>query len=134
MFELSRHFNGAPVAVSTIAQSQNISKKYLHNLLTVLRSSGLVKSAWGKKGGFMLSRNPSEITLNEIVAALDGPVRVVECLGDEYCERSGECAVRGVWKEINGAINDILSRTTLQDLIETASVNCGSPSMPEYSI
>ncbi len=136
MFELSRHFNGSPVAVSAIALSQNISKKYLHNLLTVLKSSGLVRSVWGKKGGFILSRNPSDITLNEIVAALDGPVHLVECLADEYsCDRTGECAVRGVWKEINRAINDILSHTTLRDLAEMdAGISCSNRSMPEYSI
>ena len=113
---------GRPVRKREIAAAEGITEAYLEQLLTRLKSAGLVKSLRGNKGGFLLARDPGEVTVADVVRVMEGPVSLVDCL-HEGCERMTGCAVRSVWSEANRAIEDVLSRTTIAGLAgETANL------------
>jgi len=119
MLELGLHHGGPPTLLCTISESQDLSKKYLHALLTDLRSAGLVRSIRGSKGGFMLVRSPEAIDLCEIVAALEGPLSPVDCVEDaDVCDKADGCVVREVWQDLTDVIQRHLSGITLADLLE----------------
>jgi Rrf2 family protein len=108
----------SPVMMGDIAKRQDVSRKYLHALLTSLKQAGLVRSIRGAKGGYALARNPSDITVSQIVKALEGELSIVECLHDAVpCDRGDTCRSRPVWSELNDAISSFLDRMTLSKLI-----------------
>jgi Rrf2 family cysteine metabolism transcriptional repressor len=128
MLELARCYGDAPVLMGTLAEREEISRKYLHTLLTGLRSAGLVNSIRGARGGFVLARHPSEIKLSEILHSLEGPLSLVDCVGDKKsCGRAGHCAARGVWQELSEAIAGVLNSVTLHDLIAPDTRLCTEP-------
>jgi len=109
-----------------IAQRQDISVKYLEQLMAVLRSAGFVRSIRGAKGGYILAKAPDQIKLSEVLHCLEGSVTMVECVEDEdYCARAADCAARQVWAQVQQAIEDVLHSITLQDVINRAK-NKGS--------
>ncbi len=119
MLELAMHHGDSPVLMSSIAENQNISRKYLHALLTSLRSAGLVRSVRGSRGGYTLSHDPHQIRLNEIVHALEGSFAPVDCIDEEHiCDRADLCVIRDVWADLSNAIETYLSSITLADLME----------------
>ena len=111
--ELSLRYGSGPVMVREIADSQEISERYLEHILNTLRTSGFLRSTRGPKGGYELARAPSEITLGDIVRSLEGPLDVVSCTGDYECGRASECATFYVWKEIKETIENVLYSITL---------------------
>ena len=118
MLELARHFGQEPVLMSTVAERQGLSRKYLHALLTTLKSAGLVRSVRGAGGGFVLTKAPPKIRLSEVLHALEGPLSLVDCVADpRVCRKSSRCATRRVWQELSGAIENVLDNATLQDLL-----------------
>jgi len=118
MFELARGFGQAPVLMSTVAERQGLSRKYLHTLLTALKSAGLVRSVRGAGGGFVLARPPAEIKLSEVLRALEGPLSLVDCVADKRaCDRSNHCPARRVWQELAGAVENVLDNVTIADLV-----------------
>lgn len=120
MLELARCFGRSPVLMGTLAQREGLSRKYLHALLTALKSAGLVHAVRGAGGGFVLARAPSEIRLSEILYALEGPLSLVDCVADtRACGKASRCTARRVWQELSGAIEDVLANVTLEDLIES---------------
>jgi cysteine synthase A len=117
MIELAIQFGKGPVLIGTIASNQEISLKYLHAILSRLKSQGLVRSLRGRRGGYVLSRAPGHITLQEIVRALEGPMALVDCVADSsICPRAPFCITQTVWHDLSYAIDEILDRTTLADL------------------
>ena len=121
MADIARHADGGqPVPLRDVAERQHLSKLYLSQLAMPLRNSALLRSVWGNKGGFLLSRTPGEIKLLDIVEAVDGPVGIMDCVLDpNYCERVDTCDCFGILCAINKEITGILSRFTLADLLET---------------
>lgn len=120
MLELARCYGGPPVLMSMLARREGISRKYLHALLASLKSAGLVRSVRGAGGGFLLSRAPSEIRLNEILHAVEGPLSLVHCVSrPAACKRARTCTARRVWQDLSGSIEQVLSGVTLGDLIST---------------
>jgi Rrf2 family protein len=120
MLGLARQFGEAPVLMGALAEKEGLSRKYLHTLLTALRSAGLVRSIRGASGGFVLARPPAEIRLDEVLQAVEGPLCLVDCVDDEQiCGRSNRCTARRVWQELSDAIKDLLANVTLADLIAT---------------
>ena len=118
MLELGRCFGDEPVLMGTLAEREGVSRKYLHALLTSLKSAGLVRSVRGAGGGFVLSRDPSEITLAEILYALEGSLSLVDCVADDQaCDRSDQCTARQVWQELSAAIEGVIDNVTLEDMI-----------------
>jgi len=125
MLELARQFGKAPVLMNTLAQRQNLSRKYLHALLTALKSAGLVQSVRGPGGGFVLARPPTEIKLSDILHAAEGPLSLVDCVADSrVCNRSKRCPARRVWRDLSGAIEDVLDNVTLEAMVASGVKKC----------
>ena len=118
MLELASHYGEGLIELKEIAKKENISLKYLEQVIIPLRAAGLVKSVRGSKGGYLLAKQPSEICLNDLVDILEGPVNLVECLKDsKVCQRSSFCVTRDIWKEVSEAIYKIFRSITLEDMV-----------------
>ena len=118
MLELASHYGEGPIELKEIANKENISLKYLEQVIIPLRASGLIKSVRGSKGGYALAKPPSEICLNEMVEILEGPLNLIECLHDpKTCQRVPTCVTREIWKEVSDSINGIFRSVTLEDLV-----------------
>jgi len=123
MLDLAVHYGGGPINVRDISCRQEISGRYLEQLLTPLRAAGLVRTTRGPHGGFTLARPPSGIRLIEIIQIMEGSTAPVECIDDAgTCPRSESCVTRGVWEEVRNATDQVLKSTTLQDLLERQEI------------
>jgi Rrf2 family protein len=123
---IARGYGGPPVSISTISEEQDISGKYLEQVVSPLRRAGLVTSQKGVKGGYVLAREPREVNLWDVIQALDAHPHLVECVDDpSTCNRSDCCVAHDVWKLLDGRLQDFWRGFTLQDLLtetsETAS-------------
>lgn len=119
MLELAMQSGTGPVPLRDLASRQEISAKYLEQLLIPLKAAGLVKSIRGARGGYLLAHESTAISLYDIVRALEGPLSPVECLEDPtFCERVGGCTVHLVWGEMGKILVDFLTQMTLADLVE----------------
>lgn len=122
IIELAQHESNQPLQLKIIAQRQEISVKYLEQLMAVLRSAGFVRSVRGSKGGYMLAKAPNQIRMNEVLRRLEGTVATVECVENENtCSRSADCAARYLWIQVEHAIEQVLESMTLQDLVVKAN-------------
>jgi Rrf2 family protein len=122
MIELARHDLNRPLQLKIIAERQEISVKYLEQLMAVLKSAGLIKSIRGSKGGYVLARGPNQIALSDILHCVEGPITTVECVEDcTTCTRAVDCAAREVWTRVEQAIEQVLQSFTLQDVADMAS-------------
>jgi len=118
MLDLATYYGKGPVALKDIAKRQEISEKYLWQLISPLKIAGLVNSTRGPSGGYTLAKKPSEITLNDIVSVLDGPLCIVDCVKDpSLCKRSANCVTREVWSETSEELSKVLASKTLEDMI-----------------
>ena len=118
MLELAMNSGKGPVPLRDLASRQEISAKYLEQLLIPLKGAGLVKSIRGARGGYMLAHDPSRISLYDIVRSLEGPLAPVECVEDAaYCDRVGGCTVHLVWGEMGKILVDYLTSLTLAELV-----------------
>ena len=133
MLELAAHYGEGAIELKEIAQKESISPKYLEQLITPLRTAGLVKSSRGSKGGYSLGRPPSEIYLKDVYEVLEGPVCFVDCLRDpKVCPRVSSCVTRDIWQEVSEAVGKIFRSITLQDLLQRKKQKEGiAPSMYE---
>ena len=121
ILELAEKDGSGPLRVKTIAQSQDISAKYLEQLMSILKSAGFVRSMRGSKGGYMLAKAPNQIKLSDVFDCLEGPVTTVECVEDkDFCARAADCVARQVWAQVQQAITNVLQSITLQDLVDRA--------------
>ena len=119
ILELAANYGKGPLQTNLIAKRQEISVKYLEQLMAILKASGLVKSIRGAKGGYILAKKPDEIKLSEVFYCLEGPVITVECLEDQSaCTRIADCVSRQLWAQVQQAITNVLQSMTLQDLID----------------
>lgn len=121
IIELALNAEKKPLQLKIIAQRQDISVKYLEQLMAVLRSAGFVRSVRGSKGGYVLAKPMEQIKLNEVMHSLEGPVTTVECVEDEnYCNKVADCAARKVWIKVERAVEDVLQSISIKDLVEEA--------------
>ena len=120
MIDLAEHQNCGYVALKDIADRQNISKKYLEQIIPILNKSDILKTTRGSQGGYMLSKSPDKYTVGEILRLTEGSLAPVDCLNQDpiQCERSGECATLPVWQGLNRVINEYLDSITLQDILD----------------
>lgn len=117
MLDLAENGGGKLVLLKDIAERQEISKRYLEHMMTLLRNSGLVVAERGASGGYRLARAPGEIRLDEIFEALEGEIAPVDCVRDSgVCQRADDCAARDLWCEVTAAMKTVLNRQTLADL------------------
>ena len=122
MIELARHDLNRPLQLKIIAERQEISVKYLEQLMAVLKSAGLIKSIRGSKGGYVLAKTPNQIALSDILHCVEGPIATVECVDDcSRCKRAADCTAREIWTRVEQAIEQVLQSFTLQDVADMAS-------------
>jgi len=127
LLDMAQHYNQGPVQLGDIAKRQNISVKYLEQIIIPLKKSNYVKSVRGPKGGHALTRPPEEITVGEIVALLEEGDSLVECTDhSEVCERSATCPTRLIWHEAAKALFDKLNTITLADLLHQGQALAGA--------
>lgn len=114
MMELALREGTGRVQAQEIAAAQDISPGYLEHLLAALRKASLVRSVRGQHGGYELARAAEQITLREIVEALEGPIAPLECVDDSAsCERADRCATRDVWSKVAHAVSGTLEEMSL---------------------
>ncbi len=124
ILELAGNYDKGPLQIKVIAQRQDISVKYLEQLMTILKSAGFVRSTRGSKGGYILAKTPNQIRLSDVFTSLEGPVTTVECVENEnYCVRVADCIARQVWIQVQKAVVNVLDSITLQDLLDRAKDN-----------
>jgi Rrf2 family protein len=119
MVELGLNYGQGPLLLKKIAKREEISEKYLSQIIIPLRASGLVNSFRGAHGGYVLARPPEEITLKDIVGVLEGNFNLVGCIKNpSECSRVSVCVTRGLWDSLGKKIAQILEAVTLADLVK----------------
>ena len=119
MVDLAQRFTEGPIPLAEIAKRQDLSAKYLEQLIILLKGAGLIRSARGRRGGYMLARKPDQISVGEIVETLEGKLALVECVSDpELCYRSPECPTREIWVGMTGALKKELFSLSLKEVLQ----------------
>ena len=135
MIDLAQHGEHEPVSIASIAARQHISESYLEQLIPKLRKAGMIVSVRGAGGGYMLAKPASEISVGDVLRALEGNLDPVDCAGlpgASGCEGSNGCVTKYVWQKINESINQAVDGMNLEELIRetksenTAEVNSGA--------
>ena len=118
LLDMAEHYNDGPIHLMTIARRQDISVKYLEQIIIPLKKAQYIKSVRGPKGGHALAKPPEEITVGEIVAVLEEGVSLVECSRNgDACRRAPFCPTRHIWLEAARAMFERLDGITLADLL-----------------
>jgi Rrf2 family protein len=121
MLDLAQHQGEGPVQIGDIARRQDISVKYLEQLIIPLKKANYIKSIRGPRGGHMLAVSAEKITVGEIVKILEGGIDLTDCIGNpEICPRAEQCVTRDIWAEATDAIYSKLNSITLANMIEMA--------------
>ena len=119
LVDLAHHNGQGPVQIGEISKRQDISVKYLEQLIRPLKQASMVTSVRGPKGGHMLAKDPADITLGQIVRLFEGQAELVECISNpEQCNMADDCQVRLAWKEATRVLYEKLDSTTISDLIQ----------------
>ena len=119
MYDLAVHYGDGPQSIKMIAERQTIPEAYLEQLIALLRKAKLVISNRGAMGGYRLAQKPEEITVGQVLRALEGGLNLVDCLiEEEQCGKSCACPSRVVWLKIQEGLNKIVDGITLQDMID----------------
>lgn len=119
MLDLALNDTGEYVKVREIAKRQEISEKYLEQIIAVLNKAGYVRSTRGAQGGYKIAKDPSQYTVGMILRLTEGSLCPVDCLETESneCERCDTCETLQVWKDLNNAINKVVDSVTIADLV-----------------
>jgi Rrf2 family transcriptional regulator, cysteine metabolism repressor len=135
MLELSLRKGDVPARLDTISRAQKISPKYLGRIMTALVSAGLVRSRRGKNGGFELARPLVEISILNILQAVEGSVALAPCVENpRICRESGKCATLEVWRKVSETMASVLGGITLDDLASRHRAKKASASEFDYCI
>ena len=119
MLDLALKHGKGPIFLKEVSRSQEISEKYLGQIIMPLKAAGLVKSYRGAHGGYTLQRDPEKITVREIVSTLEGDLNLVECVTNPAsCNRFAVCVTQQVWCQVARAIAETLEGITLADLAQ----------------
>lgn len=121
MVDLGVHAKEKHISLKSIAERLKLSENYLEQLIALLKRSELVGSVRGAQGGYFLTKDPVDITIGDILRALEGSLAPTECTcegGKHKCAKDGNCVTQSVWEKIRDGINDVVDSITLQELIE----------------
>lgn len=119
MMDLADH-KGETIKLKDIAARQDISEKYMEQIIAVLNKAGYVRSTRGAQGGYQLVREPKEYTVGMVLRLTEGSLAPVECLAENAlpCEREAKCATVEVYKKIYEAVNNVIDNFTIQNLLD----------------
>lgn len=128
MIDLASRPKNEKSSLKDIATRQEISDKYLEQIIAMLNKAGYVRSVRGAQGGYYLTKNPEDYTVGMILRLTEGSLAPVSCLDDDsqVCERKEMCVTSIVYKKINDAINEVVDGITLQDLLDWQDEKNGS--------
>lgn len=120
MLDLAQHDTGVPVRIKEVSVRQDISDKYLEQIISILHKAGFVKSIRGPQGGYFLTKKPADYTVGMILRLTEGSLAPVTCLEQEEneCSRHENCVTLQVWRQLDEAIKDVVDRITLADLMD----------------
>ncbi len=118
MLSLALHANDEIQTIKSISKEQHISEKYLEQIISPLNKAGLVRSFRGAQGGYTLAKAPEDITAGEILRVLEGSLSPVECIENQACPMFSQCACLAIWSDIKQAIDQVVDRYTLADLVK----------------
>ena len=126
LIDLAEHKESGFVPLGEIAVRQNISKQYLEQIVSLLNTSDLLKTNRGKQGGYMLAKQPSQITVGQILRITEGSLAPIACLEDEVnqCERLETCRTLSMWNGFYKVIVDYLDSVTIQNISEQFAEQC----------
>lgn len=129
MIDLAQHYNEGFIALKDISKRQNISKKYLEQIIPFLNRNNLLNANKGHMGGYQLAKHPSEITVKEILESAEGSLTPVNCMDNSpnLCENCSQCLSLPIYEGLYKVIDEYLSGITLQDVID-------QPRIDDYSI
>ncbi|MBT3221215.1 MAG: Rrf2 family transcriptional regulator [Proteobacteria bacterium] len=120
LLEIATRQGNGPVPLSAIAESQQVSQKYLEHIIGKLRKGGLVSSSRGLKGGYLLVNEPKDVTLLDVITALGDDCSMAECcINPTACARSDTCPTRPVWIMLGDRLREFWQGFTLEDLLST---------------
>ena len=121
LLDMAIYQNEGPGTLNNIAERQGISEGYLEQLMMPLKRAGIVKSIRGAHGGYLLTKDPKNVTVGEIIRVLEGPIAPGACVDEENpeaCVRSSFCATRIVWAKVRDSISGVLDSFSLEDLVQ----------------
>lgn len=126
IFELANRQSEGPCKIGAVAEAQGIPVRFLENILSSLKSAGIVDSARGKDGGYFLAKPADSITVGEVIRFIQGPLGPVECTTreDDDCSFYDDCVFRPLWDKAKEALEAVYDGTTFQDLINQAEKGC----------
>ena len=126
MLDIAQHGSDGYISLKDVTKRQGVSDKYSEQIINQLNKAGFVKSIRGARGGYMLSKKPSEYTIGMILRLMEGSLAPVACVEDESsCARSEHCVTIDVWKKLKDAIDNVVDNITLQDLLDKCNDTVG---------
>lgn len=128
IIDLALHHNDGYVSLKDIAERQDISKKYLEQIVPMLNKSGILRTNRGNKGGYSLSKTPDQLSVGDVLRATEGSLAPVACLDDEpnLCPRQENCSTLYIWEGLFKTITNYLNSITIQEIVDKMSENSGS--------
>jgi Rrf2 family iron-sulfur cluster assembly transcriptional regulator len=130
MLDLAMNETDKPVTLAGISERQSISLSYLEQLFSRLRRSGLVKSVRGPGGGYRIAKKLDQISVSEIISAVDELIDATQCGGQENCHDEGRCMTHDLWSSLNVKILEYLSGVSLADLVASNEAKSKGQSKP----
>ena len=122
MVELGENWGNGPLSIREVSRRQEISEKYLEQIILQLSRAGLVKSIRGAQGGYVLTAPPEEISAGQVLRAVEGSLSPVECVDDgSECQKVDQCVTCELWRRIKGAVDNVVDSTSIGDLMPHSS-------------
>ncbi len=120
MIDLATYNIGEPISIKDISKRQEISEKYLEQIISILNKAGYVRSVRGAQGGYLLTKEPKDYTVGMILRLTEGDLAPVSCVNarEDVCDKRDTCVTIRIWQQINDAIGNVVDNITLEDLIE----------------
>ena len=119
MLDLAAHHDQGPTPLREIAKRQDLSVKYLEQLIIPLKAAGYIRSVRGARGGYTLAKKPDKINVGQIIKVLEGGLSLVDCVEDpKVCEREKNCPTRDIWLRMSQRLMEELSSLTLRDVLD----------------
>ncbi|MGO8838490.1 MAG: RrF2 family transcriptional regulator [Limisphaerales bacterium] len=126
LFTLVDHFGGAPIPIRELARRNDVPKRFLEQIMLKLKAQGWVDSVAGVRGGYVLAKNPGEITMGEVVRYFDGIIAPIDCVsvtGYKRCSQEPVCRFRRVFFDARNYVADLMERSTLAGVSQGAPVS-----------
>ena len=120
LLDLAEHQQAGYISLNEIAKRQDISKKYLEQIIPIFNKTDVLRANRGSQGGYMLAKSPDKYTVGDILRCTEGSLAPVDCAAQDpvECERSAECVMLPVWQGLSRVINEYLDSITLQDILD----------------